>query len=276
MFLDAARELTYAELLRAYLGVLPAGLTAVDGVSALRLWGVEVGSALPFRFVTTADHHSIRARVRVRRTVELPSCTRSVLDPVPALVAARADLGLVELVTAGDWLVREGRATQPEVSAGLAAATGRHCRLAKRAAGLVRAGSESPQESRLRLLLVLAGLPEPEPNVELHHGGRFLARVDLYLRAWRIAAEYEGDHHRTDPATFAKDLGRYERLVSAGVVPVRVAKVHLQDPRAVVRRIHVALVARGYDGPAPVFGAEWRAAFESGAPAGDVRLLPRS
>ena len=45
---------------------------------------------------------------------------------------------------------------------------------------------------------------------------------------------------------------------------MRVAKSHLKAPREVVRRIHTALISRGYDGPEPEFGVEWRSAFESG------------
>lgn len=263
LFVAASCDPTYQTLVAAHLTVLPAGATAVDGVSALRLWGVEVGEERPYRYVTTAKHYSTRPGVRVRRTTQgLPPCQRSVLLPLAALAAARSDLNLVSLVVAGDWLIRAGLATLSEVQYTLAATRGRDCRRARRAAELVREGSESPRESRLRLLMVLAGLPEPECNVELGDEHGFIARVDLYLRAWRVAGEYEGDQHRTDPDTYAKDLRRYERLITFGVLPVRVAKAHLKRPRDVVRRIYDALVSRGYDGPPPVFGPEWCDAFE--------------
>lgn len=126
----------------------------------------------------------------------------------------------------------------------------------------MRSGSESPQESRLRLLIVLAGLPEPETNVDLGDDWFFIGRVDLYLRAWNVAVEYEGDQHRTDPQIFAKDLKRHEALTASGVLVVRVAKDHLRRPREVVRRIHAALLSRGYEGPEPTFGQRWRDAFE--------------
>lgn len=267
LFLASDAEPTYPTLVAAHLTMLPEGMTAVDGVTALRLWGIDVGPERPYRYVTTATHHSVRPEVRVRRTRQtLPPCHRSVLLPLPALVAARNDLDLVSLVVAGDWLIRAGHGTLRDVQSALAAATGRDCRRAHRAAELVRGGSESPRESRLRLLIVLAGLPEPECNVELGDERGFIARVDLYLRAWRVAGEYEGDQHRTDPDTYAKDLRRYERLVTHGVLPVRVAKAHLARPRDIVRRIHEALVSRGYAGPPPVFGPEWCQAFEPWRP----------
>ena len=74
--------------------------------------------------------------------------------------------------------------------------------------------------------------------------------------------EYEGDHHRTNARTYGGDLLRFEELNASGVLAIRISKEHLRRPRDVVRRVHAALVSRGYDGPAPVFGAEWRAMFE--------------
>lgn len=153
------------------------------------------------------------------------------------------------------------KATLAEVRTGLAVASNQYSRRAHRAADLVRAGVESPRETRLRLLVVLAGLPEPECNVELGDEWFFIGRVDLYLRACNIALEYEGDQHRTDATTFWHDLERTEQLAASGVLVIRVSKEHLRRPREVVRRIHAALVSRGYVGPPPTFGPEWREVF---------------
>ncbi len=58
---------------------------------------------------------------------------------------------------------------------------------------LVDAGAESPYESRTRLLLVRAGLPAPETQIEVSDGsGRVFARLDMGWRRWRVAVEYEG------------------------------------------------------------------------------------
>lgn len=260
VYLAADVEPTLARRLSAYLTVLPPG-TAVDSVTALRVWGVEIGPLLPYRFVTTAAYQSTRPTIRVRRVAELPTRRGSVVSPVPALVAAKTELELLDLVVAGDWLVRIKRATLDDVREGLTSATGRDCRRARRAGELVRAGAESPRESRLRLAIVLAGLPEPVCNVDLGDDYFFIGRVDLYLPEWNVAVEYEGDQHRTDPRVFGHDLERCEQLAASGVLVVRVSKTHLRRPRDVIARIHAALVSRGYRGPAPVFGAEWRAVF---------------
>jgi hypothetical protein len=63
---------------------------------------------------------------------------------------------------------------------------------------LVRAKVDSPMETRSRLLLVFAGLPEPQPGQEiLDEHGQCVATVDLGYRAAKIAIEYDGDLHRT-------------------------------------------------------------------------------
>lgn len=171
------------------------------------------------------------------------------------------DLTLLQLVEAGDWLIRAKLSTLAEVQSGLSSASGRHCLRAREAAGLVRVGSASPRESRLRLVLVAAGLPEPACNVDLGDEFWFIACVDLYLGEWQIAIEYEGDHHRTDARTYGNDLLRYEALAAAGVLAIRVSKAHLRQPREVAARLHDAHVSRGYDGPPPTFGPLWRAVF---------------
>ena len=261
VYVDASVEPTLVKTLAAWLTLLPPD-TLVDGVTALRYWGIEVGEAAPYRYVTTAAHQSKRAEVRVRRVERLPERRGSVVAPVAALVTAKVELNLLDLVIAGDWMIQAKLATYEQVRNGLAAATGRNCRRARRAGELVRKGAESPRETRLRLAIVLAGLPEPECNVNLGDEWFFIGRVDLYLRAWNIAVEYEGDHHRTDAKTYGGDLLRFEELNASGVLAIRVSKEHLRRPRDVVRRVHAALVSRGYEGPVPVFGAEWRAMFE--------------
>jgi hypothetical protein len=68
---------------------------------------------------------------------------------------------------------------------------------ARRVVELVVSNVESPMGSRLRLILVLGGLPRPAVQVELPDpGGRLLGRPDLLYRAERLAIEYDGATHR--------------------------------------------------------------------------------
>jgi len=61
----------------------------------------------------------------------------------------------------------------------------------------IAAPAESPMETRLRWLLVRAGLPAPDVQVDLHDPvGRFIARADLYYPAAKVVIEFDGANHR--------------------------------------------------------------------------------
>jgi very-short-patch-repair endonuclease len=69
-------------------------------------------------------------------------------------------------------------------------------------------------ETRLRVLLVLAGLPRPEVQVSIQDDkGRFLGRPDLLYRRQRLAIEYDGGNHRE---RLVDDNRRQNGLVGAG------------------------------------------------------------
>jgi len=95
---------------------------------------------------------------------------------------------------------------------------------------LVRYGSLSPQESRLRVAMVQGGLPEPELNFRVLDEGRFIAMVDLAYPRRRLAIEYLGDHHRTDRVVFQSDIRRRERLAEAGWNALYITSSELSGP----------------------------------------------
>jgi hypothetical protein len=80
-----------------------------------------------------------------------------------------------------------------------AAAPGaRSCRVLDRVVALADRRSESVLETRLRLNLVLGGLPVPDVQYRVHDDyGFVLARVDLAYPSARLAIEYDGDTHFT-------------------------------------------------------------------------------
>lgn len=80
------------------------------------------------------------------------------------LELAAAGLSLVDLVIVADGMIRAEHTAPGRLADAAAGWHGRGCRVARRAADLAREGVDSPMESRLRLLLVLAGLPEPRVN----------------------------------------------------------------------------------------------------------------
>jgi hypothetical protein len=97
-------------------------------------------------------------------------------------------------------------------------------------------------ESRLRMLLVLAGLPRPEVQVSIHDDeGRFLGRPDLLYRPERLAIEYDGGNHRD---RLVDDNRRQNGLVGAGFRLLRFTAADVYGtPESVVRSIR-STVAR--------------------------------
>jgi very-short-patch-repair endonuclease len=101
---------------------------------------------------------------------------------------------------------------------------GRHgVRLCREAAELVDAGAQSPQETRLRLLLIDRGFPPPQTQIPVidQYGFEF-AYVDMGWKDLRIAVEYDGDHHRTDTDQYRWDARRLRKLADAGWIVIRV------------------------------------------------------
>lgn len=75
--------------------------------------------------------------------------------------------------------------------------------------------AESPMETRLRMRLVVAGLPRPLAQVPIYGSGdQFAGRPDLYYPDQRLGLEYDGGTHRL---TLAHDNRRQNALLNAGV-----------------------------------------------------------
>jgi hypothetical protein len=143
--------------------------------------------------------------------------------------------------------------------------SGQHRARGRRAAGLVRERVDSPQETVLRLCLVLAGLPEPSCNLTIGTNDYPIGRVDLVYERLKVIIEYEGDQHRTDKWQWNLDIGRQEEFMAAGWTVIRVTAQRMRHPRALVGKVYTALQESGYRGPAPSFSTEWSALFEVAA-----------
>jgi very-short-patch-repair endonuclease len=107
-------------------------------------------------------------------------------------------------------------------------------------------GAESPQESRLRLMLVNAGLPAPETQVEFRdeYGHPFI-RVDMGWREWKVAVEYDGVQHWTDARQRSWDIERIALLEAMGWVVIRVSAEMLTRPHVIIDRVRAKLSAAG-------------------------------
>lgn len=114
----------------------------------------------------------------------------------------------------------------------------------------VRLGSESPRESQLRLLMLRAGLPEPELAYEVFSdAGGFIARLDMAYPRYRVAVEYDGRQHGADVAQFQRDADRWHEVDAVGWRLMRVLNHHLADGgRVALGRIASALRDAGWRG----------------------------
>lgn len=74
----------------------------------------------------------------------------------------------------------------------------------------------------MRLLIVDAGMPEPEVQVSIHDPDThvILGRADLLHRDARVVEEYEGDGHR-EKGQWDRDIEKYREFERIGLHVVR-------------------------------------------------------
>ena len=98
----------------------------------------------------------------------------------------------------------------------------------------------SPMETRLRWLLLKAGLPRPLVEVDLRDAeNRFLGRADLYYPQARLIIEFDGANHRD---RMTEDRRRQNAILSAGYQLLRFTSADLyQRPGAIVGQVRGAL-----------------------------------
>jgi len=145
-----------------------------------------------------------------------------------------------------------GRVVRPELArigdlAPAIPAGRRGVRALRAALPRVRYGVASRPETWTRLTLIDGGLPEPETDVDVWGpSGEFVGCVDLAYSSLRIAIEYEGDHHRTDPAQWQRDIEKHDRLAQLGWRVIRVTRSMVFDePATLIARVRAALRDRG-------------------------------
>lgn len=178
--------------------------------------------------------------------------------PAQTFVGLAGLLPLVDLVVVGDYFVRKGWLT-PEELVAHCARRGSHA--ARRAAAYVRRDVDSPMETRLRMLIVLAGLPEPIVNFKVHYAnGRLRYRFDLSYPELKIVVEYDGRQHRADLEQWDHDVERGEWFDDDGWrhVPVFSWGIYRRPDRT-IERVRKALASRGHR--IGVLSDEWRPHF---------------
>ncbi len=103
----------------------------------------------------------------------------------------------------------------------------------------MRVGVESPRETRLRLLLMRANLPEPVCGYDLRdRGGKRIGWFDLAWPDHRVLGEYDGDQHRISTEQYEKDVRRFDLAADEGwrTIRVRAAGLRREGRRDTVAR----------------------------------------
>ncbi|WP_193597283.1 hypothetical protein [Microbacterium sp. YJN-G] len=116
----------------------------------------------------------------------------------------------------------------------------------RRALEQARTGAASPPETRIRLLIRDAGLPEPVLDHDVYDEyGRFLGCSELAYPELRVAFEYESDGHLSQEQ-LRRDIDKYQAYAEAGWNPVRLTSEHVfRNPGEAVRRIRQARRSAG-------------------------------
>lgn len=232
---------------RAALLVAPPGAT-VSHLTAACLWTANSMRSGFIHVSYQVASQCNRDEIRVHRfTYPLERSARHgvpVTSPGMTFMHLAVVLDLVQLTAFGDMLVKRKVISLDELRGYARAWTHHGRRLGQLAVSYVRDRVDSNPESNLRMLLVLAGLPEPLINPWVHDvDGTPRYRLDLAYVDIKLAIEYDGRWHN-DPLQQQRDQARREWLRRQGWTVIVVQAEGLYgDPEGTVGRI-VAELAR--------------------------------
>lgn len=265
IYVDAGVAATAAVRARAALLAL-GGRGAICGVSAASLRGLPVPVSEDVHvLVAPEEARSRRPGIVVHRGERKLSRYRGipVTTTAETFVDVARDHPLVDAVVLGDAMVREGYATPAGLLAAATRARGPRVGRARRAAALVRTRVTYPQETKLRLLMIIGGLHEPATGVVVSAAGR-TRELDTAYVEWKVAVEHDGRHHVERDLQWSDDIERREELNGEQWELVTVTGLQMFDPERVIDWIRRALAAAG--APLPPISQEWRRHFPSRAP----------
>lgn len=250
---------------QAALLVAPAG-SYISHHTAAILWGGVVPDH-PDIHVSSPGWRSKMAgigahRARPTQAVSVRGGLR-LTTPVQTFLDLAQLLDLVDLVVLGDSLVKMKRCTAEFLIEAASTAKGPGAALARRAAALIRKGVDSPMESRLRMLIVLRGLPEPTVDHRIHDKqGALLFRFDLAYTGYGLIIEYDGRQHAEDRRQWKADVYRDDQLDNRRIRRLVVLSEGIYNtPAETLSRIISAMRDKGMT--IPPLSDEWRRYFPS-------------
>jgi hypothetical protein len=221
----------------------------IAGVAASALHGAQwVDDDVPIELIWSSTRpprglvvrHETLGDDEVTRVVGLPVTTpaRTAYDLGRHLPRGQALARLDALMRATPFSTEDVRLLAKRYSGA------RNTRRLRAALPLVDSGAASPEETWLRLLLTEAGLPFPETQIRVVDGYRTVALLDMGWEKYQVAAEYDGDQHRSDRGQYVRDQWRLRRLAELGWIIIRV--ISEDRPDEVLLGVREALLARGW------------------------------
>jgi hypothetical protein len=218
-----------------------AALLGTKWVDALAPAELVSGRKRPPPLIITRNETLLAGEVVILNGIPVTSPSRTAFD-----LGRRP--GLQTAVIRVDALARATGVTVEAVNAVLDVHRGaRGVNQLRRVLPLVDAGAESPQETRTRLLVIAAGFPRPQTQIEvLNDWGRVLARIDMGWPEVKVGIEYDGSQHWTNSRVRTNDIDRTVELQRRGWILIRVSADLLRyRPDVVISRVRDALHSRG-------------------------------
>jgi hypothetical protein len=216
------------------------------GATAAWMFGLDLPPTDPVEIIVPLDS-SIRSRAGVYvRRCQLSRSDVAKIRGLRATVVNRSlrDLCLrlpaIDALIAIDMAIHLGLTKADDLRRHSNAAEGGGGSRRLRSLALLAAAAESPMETRLRWLLIQAGLPCPEVQTDLRdRERRFVGRADLYYPAAGLILEYDGANHRD---RLVDDNRRQNLLINAGYRLLRFTATDIhQRPDVIVAQVRSAL-----------------------------------
>jgi len=195
------------------------------------------------RFVSTTEREGVRT-----------------LDASTAWASCGKRLSLEDLVVMADalrkelppppgsyWAPEPPLCTLDELASVLARGRWASIKVLRTALSLSTDRSASPAETRFRLAMHDAGLPEPELNADIVEDGIFFARPDYVFRQYKVCVEYQSTYH-LESAQYEKDRRRMDDLRRIDWIPVEITRhsAGAQSWRG-IKEVRHALMNRGWE-----------------------------
>lgn len=233
------------------------GRGVVAGLSAAALHGAKwIDPALPAEINQDSRHKAAGILLHSDVLVDAEIC---VVDGIRTTTPARTafDLGrrrgIVLAVMRVDALLEATDLTLADVTTLVDGHRGmRGLVQLRQVLDLADEGAESPQETRLRLVLTSAHMRPSQTQIKVIDHGCIVGRLDMGWPEWKVGVQYDGFQHWTDPRQRTLDIEQDATYRELGWRIVRVGAdlLRYRQP-TIIRRVRAELDAAGAPEPLP-------------------------